>query len=53
MAGGDQSMEIPNDDELTALTLCSHFDKMALERVLGKKRADHMLSSNKSTFLFF
>ncbi len=40
-------------EEMSCLTLFTPCDKMALDRIIGPKRADHMLSSNKSTFLFF
>jgi hypothetical protein len=44
---------VGDDEEYSSLVLCSQYDQMSLERVLGKKRCDHMLQSNKSTFLFF
>jgi hypothetical protein len=40
-------------EELSCLTLFSQYDKMALDRIIGPKRADQMIDSNKSTFLFF
>ena len=45
--------EIPNDEDYTSLVLCTPYEQMALERVLGKNRSDHMLESSKTTFLFF
>jgi U3 small nucleolar RNA-associated protein 25 len=40
-------------EDMSCLTLFTPCDKMALDRIIGPKRTDHMLSSNKSTFLFF
>eukprot|EP00981_Chlorochromonas_danica_P005477 scaffold1110_cov182-Ochromonas_danica.AAC.4 len=42
-----------SDDMLSSLVLTSKLEKLALERVIGEKRCDHMLSSAKSTFVFF
>jgi hypothetical protein len=33
--------------------LCTKYEKMALERIVGAKRCEHMLSSGKTTFMFF
>lgn len=40
-------------NELSCITLFSQYEKMPLERIVGLKRADHMLTSDKSTFLFY
>ncbi len=47
--GGDVDLA----EDMSCLTLFSPCDKMALDRIIGPKRADHMLGSQKSTFLFF
>jgi hypothetical protein len=41
------------EESLSCLVLSSKYEKLALERVIGGKRADHMLKSDKSTFVFF
>lgn len=38
--------------DLSALTLFSTYEQMALERIVGKKRCEHMLGSEKTTFMF-
>jgi len=40
------------DKTLTSMTLFSSYEQMALERIVGKKRCEHMTGSDKSTFLF-
>lgn len=54
-SGGNEQeiMASSADDMMSCLVLSSKFEKLALERVIGQKRCDHMLSSNKSTFVFF
>lgn len=37
---------------LSCVVLFTQFEKMALERIVGKKRCDNMLSSAKTTFMF-
>ncbi|CAM9951142.1 unnamed protein product [Discosporangium mesarthrocarpum] len=37
---------------VTCLTLFTRFERLALERVVGEERADHMITSPKNTFLF-
>jgi hypothetical protein len=49
----DERNQLEAGEEFTSLVLCTQYEQMALERVLGKKRSDHMLESNKTTFLFF
>jgi U3 small nucleolar RNA-associated protein 25 len=36
----------------SCLVLFTQYERMALERVLGEKRARHILESNKATFMF-
>lgn len=36
----------------SCLILFTRFDRMGLERVVGKKRSTHLLTSDKSTFMF-
>eukprot|EP00842_Homolaphlyctis_polyrhiza_P003553 jgi/Hompol1/4199/HPOL_003563-RA len=38
--------------DVTCSTLFSAFDKLALERVVGSKRVDRMIKSQKDTFMF-
>ena len=40
------------EDEPSSVVLFSKFERLALERVLGKKRSDHIFASKKSTFMF-
>lgn len=37
---------------LSCLVLYTQYERMALERLVGKKRCDHMMSSAKATFMF-
>jgi U3 small nucleolar RNA-associated protein 25 len=39
-------------NDATCLVLYTKYEKLQLERVAGNMRAQKMLSSNKSTFLF-
>lgn len=39
-------------DEPSCVVLFSKFERLALERVLGKKRSDHIFASKKATFMF-
>eukprot|EP01031_Cornospumella_fuschlensis_P029252 gene29252-35311_t len=41
------------EESMKCLVLTSKLERLALERVIGPKRADHMLNSKKSTFVFF
>jgi hypothetical protein len=52
-SNSDEHNQLEAGEEFTSLVLCTQYEQMALERVLGKKRSDHMLDSNKTTFLFF
>ena len=36
----------------SCLTLCTQYEQMALERLVGAKRCEHMLKATKSTFMF-
>lgn len=36
----------------SCLVLYTPYERMALERIVGKKRCDHMMSSKKTTFMF-
>ena len=38
--------------EIDAVVLFSKYEQMALERIVGTERCDHMLNSNKTTFVF-
>lgn len=38
--------------QTSCMTLYTKFDKLELDRVVGQERSEHMLLSNKSTFLF-
>lgn len=40
------------EDEPSCVVLFSKFERLALERVLGKKRSDHIFASMNSTFMF-
>ena len=37
---------------VSCLVLYTQFERMALERLVGKKRCAHMMSSAKATFMF-
>jgi U3 small nucleolar RNA-associated protein 25 len=50
---GEEVEDMMGGEDLACLVLTSQLEKMALERVIGPKRAEHMLSSDKSTFVFF
>ena len=39
-------------NSLSCTVLFTKFEKMALERIVGVKRCEHMLSTGKSTFMF-
>lgn len=45
--------QLRGSEDLSALVLTSKAEKLALERVIGSQRAEHMLSTDKSTFVFF
>ena len=38
--------------DISCLVLFTQYEKMALERMVGAKRCAHILSSNKTTFMF-
>ena len=38
--------------QTSCLVLTTKYEKMALDRIVGVKRANHMLKSGKSTFMF-
>ena len=38
--------------EIDAIVLFSKYEQLALERIVGTERCDHMLNSNKTTFVF-
>jgi U3 small nucleolar RNA-associated protein 25 len=40
------------EDDMSCIALCSKYEQMALERIVGVKRSQHMLSSDRSTFMF-
>jgi U3 small nucleolar RNA-associated protein 25 len=49
--------EVEGDDgksaePLSCTVLFTKFERMALERIVGTKRCEHMLSSDKTTFMF-
>lgn len=53
---GNEDANEPQMDiqqEMSCVLLITAFEKMALERMIGVKRANHMLNSDKKTFLFF
>ena len=37
---------------ISCTVLLTKYDKLALERIVGTKRCEHMLSSGKTTFMF-
>lgn len=39
-------------DEPSCLVLFTRFERLALERILGQKRSDHIFASKKATFMF-
>ncbi len=39
--------------EMSSLTMFTDFERMALERIVGSKKAQQMLESEKNTFVFF
>jgi U3 small nucleolar RNA-associated protein 25 len=39
-------------EDIDAVVLFSKYEKMALERIVGKERCNHMINSNKTTFVF-
>ena len=39
-------------NSISCTVLFTKFEKMALERIVGTKRCEHMLSSGKNTFMF-
>jgi U3 small nucleolar RNA-associated protein 25 len=41
-----------NGSTVSCLVLFTAFEKMALERIVGVKRCQHMMSSAKTTFMF-
>lgn len=45
--------QVDMGEESSCLTMFTDYEKMALERVVGHKRAEHIFDSDKSTFLFF
>ena len=48
--------DVPETDktshQTSCLVLATKYEKMALDRIVGVKRANHMLKSGKSTFMF-
>lgn len=40
------------DNSVSCTVLFTKYEKLALERIVGVKRCEHMLSSSKSTFMF-
>ena len=38
--------------QMSCTVLYTRYERMALERIVGKKRCDHMLASAKTTFMF-
>ncbi|RYH26686.1 hypothetical protein EON65_14270 [archaeon] len=52
--GGEEGVVMSVEEEtLRCLVLTSKLERLALERVIGSKRAEHILNSQKSTFVFF
>lgn len=45
-------LEGSTNSQMSCLALYTRFNKFELERIVGKDRSEHMLTSNKSTFLF-
>ncbi len=46
--------ETNDENKLTScIVLCTKYEKMALERIVGVKRCEHMLKSGKTTFMFY
>lgn len=50
--GNAEQSSALEDDELSSLVLFTKYERLALERILGKKRSDHVFTSKKSTFMF-
>jgi U3 small nucleolar RNA-associated protein 25 len=44
--------ESSTSSESSCLVLYTKYEKMALERIVGVARCSHMMSSNKTTFMF-
>jgi U3 small nucleolar RNA-associated protein 25 len=49
---GDTHGEGAGGGASSCLVLFTQYEKMALERMVGMKRATHMVSSKKTTFMF-
>lgn len=49
-----EKLDDAGDEEVTnsCLILFTPYDKLAIERVVGQKRCDHIFQSKKSTFMF-
>ena len=41
-----------NGTVTSCLVLCTKYEKLALERIVGSTRCKHMLTSGKTTFMF-
>jgi U3 small nucleolar RNA-associated protein 25 len=50
--GRGQAMTHSGPLEVSSLLLFTVYEKMALERIVGKDRCEHLLSSPKSSFMF-
>ena len=50
--GSSSGKDDSSSSSISCLTLVDSSDRMVLERVVGKARCDHMLTSAKSTFMF-
>lgn len=51
--GTKNANEEASENQITScIVLCTRYEKMALERIVGTKRCEHMLSSGKTTFMF-
>jgi U3 small nucleolar RNA-associated protein 25 len=57
LIGGDTSRDEKQAhnlmQEISCLTLFTEYERMALERIVGYKKTEVMLSSEKNTFVFF
>jgi U3 small nucleolar RNA-associated protein 25 len=39
-------------EQISCTVLFTRFERMALERIVGESRSEHMLSSGKSSYMF-
>ena len=50
----NDSQAIDDENYVTScIVLCTRYEKMALERIVGVKRCEQMLSLGKTTFMFY